>query len=300
MELISLPGVRFDDLPDGFKGRRPELSGCGVEFKGLQAVEIKADRAKRRVELWIAGYGNVDLGGDLILPGAAAKTIKEDFPRDLVKFFWNHQEPLGPCEILEEHKEGLFMVGKVTDHPDLDRRLAQIEDKTAAHGSLGWSVRESEKLSADDVAREHGVDPGPHAFIRVIKQMRVWEGSAVMWPMNELVKVVQIRKGATDMEKKNLWDLADVVRSLANIRMLTTAEWAQLTEEEAELARNLIAEMTSTEKSISTGLGFRETKKITAPASPSASPPAGTVPEGFKALLAAAQERTRAIESLRT
>ena len=306
MDLISLPRVRFADLPEAFKSHRTELAGTGVEFKGLQVTEIKADRAKRRVELWIAGFGNVDLGADLILRGAAEQTIKEDLPRGLVKFFWNHQEPLGPCEALEEHKDGLFMVGKVTDHPDFDKRLAQIEDKTAAHGSLGLSVRESVKLSSVDLAREFGVEAGPHAFVRVIKRMRVWEGSAVIWPMNELVKVVQVRKGAGmekglkfQIEHKGLYELSDVIYCLARIRSLTTADWAALTEGEAEAAAQLIEEMTSTEKSITAGIASRETKTVETPAPVPASPVAGgeTAAVDFKALLELANSRTRALQT---
>ncbi len=298
MVLRSLPRVRYDDTPDAFKARRPELSGLDVEFKGLHVTEMKADRQKRRVELWIAGYGNVDLGGDLIVPGAAAKTIEEDFPRDLIKFFWNHDFPLGPCELLEEHKDGLFMVGRVTEHADFDRYLAQIEDKTASHGSLGLSVRDAERMSAAQVKRDFGVEAGPHAMVRVIKAMRVWEGSAVIWPMNELVRVVQVKKGAQSMERKDLWDLASVIEAMARIRWLTSSEWAQIDDEEVEIAHQLVDEMASTTKKITEGLEHRELKANPSSESSTSIPPNGSPPLDVKSLIAAARKRAAAIEEL--
>ncbi len=294
MDLVSLPGIRYRDTPDAFKASRPEFKGLGVEFKSIAAAEIKADRTKRRVELWIAGHGNVDKGGDLILQGAAAQTIAEDFPRDLVKLFWNHREPLGVVEVLEEHKEGLFMVGKVTDHPEFDKRLAQIEDKTAAHGSLGLTVREFEQMTAAEVKREFRIDPGGHGMVRVIKNYRVWEGSPVIWPMNEMVKVVRVKKGIESMEKKGLWELADVIAALARIRSLTSAEWAELTDDEAEAATALLNEMRTTEKLLCDGIAHRELKSGKPPAIESAPTSAESV--DFKALIEAAESRAKAIE----
>ena len=277
----SMGGVRFDELPPSFKATRPELAGHGVEFKALSG-EIKADRTQRRVDLWIAGYGNVDSGGDLMVKGFGARSIAEDLPRGLVKFFWNHQLPLGPADVLEEHDQGLFMSSKVTADVAFDRYLAQIDDGTAGHGSLGYSVRASETVTAEEVQKRYGVDAGGASKVRVLLAGRIFEGSAVIWPMNELVEVVGI-KGA---EQKGLWELADVIASLATIRMLTEAEWAKLTEEEATEARALLDKLTMTEKSIRDGLAARESKD-------------GPPPGGFDTLIAAARERRKSIENYR-
>jgi len=294
--LSALPSVAYPSLPPTFQQKRPELAGFGVEFKSLGGSgEIKADRSKRRVELWIAGYGTVDLGGDLILSGSAARTIAEDFPRNLVKLYWNHQEPLGPCEVLEEHKEGLLMVGRVTDDPAFDRWLAQIEDGTAAHGSLGYSVRDFERVSPAECRRKYGVDPGAHPMVRVIKDMRVWEGSAVIWPMNELVQVVAVKNqsGGNLMERKDLWDLAAALECMARLRTLTTAEWAKLNPEEVAIAQNLVEQMDETKAAIGRGMAARETKGD-APIEASSDP---VQPDEFKTLLDAVTHRRRAIET---
>lgn len=178
----ALPAVRYDQLTAEFKSARPGLAARCAEFKALPCAETKADREKRRVEMWVATYGNVDLGDDLIELGAAQQTIEEDLPRRLIKFFWNHSFPIGPVEVLEEHERGLLLVGKVTNHPEFDRYLAQIEDGTASHGSIGYSVREYRIEKVDDKE------------VRVIENLRLFEGSAVIWPMNESAEIVGVRK----------------------------------------------------------------------------------------------------------
>ena len=271
MQGRALPTVRLADMPRAFQEKRPELAGREAEFKGF-AGEIKADAAGRTVELYIAQYGTVDTGGDLILPGAAAQSIRDDFPRGLVKLFWNHEMAIGPATVLEEKDGGLFMAGRVTDHPTFDPCLAQVVDGTAAHGSLGWTPVEWEILSASEVRKRYGADPLDFKAIRVIKRMRVWEGSPVIWPMHEGVHVVGVKSwslgtdgkgGLTPMETKDLWDLSDALAALARLRNLATAEWAQLTDAEAEVAREVIEAMTQSQKAISNGLAARETKKRT-------------------------------------
>jgi HK97 family phage prohead protease len=174
--------VRFEDLPASVKDARSDLSGAGgVEFKALPMTEVKVDRKKRRVEGWAAAYGNVDLGGDRIHPGAAQKTIEDRMPRQLIKFFWNHEFGIGMPEALEEHPTGLLAVGKVTDHPEFDKYLAQIEQGVAAHQSIGYSVVKAEFSEEDD------------ELIREIKEYKLFEWGPVYWPMNELAEITGVK-----------------------------------------------------------------------------------------------------------
>ena len=192
--------VRFEDLPATKRATRTDLSGLdGVEFKALPITEVKVDRKKRRVEGWAAAYGNVDLGGDRIHPGAAQKTIEDRMPRQLIKFFWNHEFGIGMPEALEEHSTGLLAVGKVTDHPEFDKYLAQIEQGVAAHQSIGYSVVKATFTEEDD------------EMIREIKEYKLFEWGPVYWPMNELAEITGI-KALHAM--RGLDSLADSLRDL--------------------------------------------------------------------------------------
>jgi HK97 family phage prohead protease len=192
--------VRFEDLPAHKQAARDDLSGLtGVEFKALPMTEVKVDRKKRRVEGWAAAYGNVDLGGDRIHPGAAQKTIDDRMPRQLIKFFWNHEFGIGMPEALEEHATGLLAVGKVTDHPDYDKYLAQIEQGVAAHQSIGYSVVKAEFTEENE------------EMIREIKEYKLFEWGPVYWPMNELAEITGV-KALHAM--RGLDSLADSLRDL--------------------------------------------------------------------------------------
>jgi HK97 family phage prohead protease len=174
--------VRFEDLPSSWKDTRNDLATTtGVEFKALALQEVKVDRRKRRVEGWAAAYGNIDLGGDRIHPGAGQKTIDDRMPRDLIKFFWNHEFGIGMPEALEEHSTGLLAVGKVTDHPDFDKYLAQIEQGVTAHQSIGYSVVKASFTEEDD------------DLIREIKEYKLYEWGPVYWPMNELAEITAVK-----------------------------------------------------------------------------------------------------------
>jgi HK97 family phage prohead protease len=192
--------VRFEDLPANIKAARDDLAGAAsVEFKALPMTEVKVDRKKRRVEGWAAAYGNVDLGGDRIHPGAAHKTIEDRMPRQLIKFFWNHEFGIGMPEALEEHPTGLLAVGKVTEHPDFDKYLAQIEQGVAAHQSIGYSVVKASFTEEDD------------ELIREIKEFKLFEFGPVYWPMNELAEITAVKAAH---EIRALDSLADSLRDL--------------------------------------------------------------------------------------
>jgi HK97 family phage prohead protease len=188
----AYPSYKFD----GTRGpTQITASATGYECKALRG-QFKADLQSRRVELWIASYGNVDRGGDLIAPGAAAKTIADRMPAGLIKFLWEHWTPLGPVESLEETPQGLKMVAHVTDDPSLDVYLKHIANGTAAHASIGYWAKSWSMLTAEDVRSQYGADPGHYEQVRVITEMEVREGSAVLWPMNEASRVVSAGKNS--------------------------------------------------------------------------------------------------------
>lgn len=63
------------------------------------------------IEGLAAGYGNLDLGGDIILPGAIAKSIagRKGVP---MLMFHDQKRPAGVWNSFEERPEGLFVKGK--------------------------------------------------------------------------------------------------------------------------------------------------------------------------------------------
>lgn len=227
---LATKAVAYELLPFGFQAKRPDLAGQNVEFKALP-VEIKADKSKRRVEGWAAGYGNVDNGGDLIDKGAGDWTIKTHLPQKLIKYFWQHEFGIGIPLELKEEDAGLFIAAEITDARDFDKYLAQIEHGVAAHQSIGYSVLEKERR----VIPPDGANQKPRQ-VRAIKRYRLFEVSAVYWPMNEMAEITGTK---TVGGKKSLCDLSDVLHALQHVRWMLS-QGSILTPEELDLARQLL------------------------------------------------------------
>lgn len=181
MSEKAFAAVRVEDMPEFFKAARPDLPG-NVELKTVP-VEFKLDRAKRRFEGWAARYGNVDLGFDRIASGAGSKTLKDRMPQHLIKTFFQHQTGIGMPEHAEEHENGLFMVAKVNNDEEFDKYMALIEQKVLAHQSIGYSAIKVAFEQDEDLGRE----------VREILEYKLYEHSAVYWPMNELAEITAVK-----------------------------------------------------------------------------------------------------------
>jgi HK97 family phage prohead protease len=229
-------------MPPSFQAARKSAGlpgeGMGLEFLGIPG-EIKADVPKRRIELWVAAYDNVDHADDVISFGAAKKTIRERGPEGtgLIKGFWNHQTLLGPVVALEEHKRGILQVMEVTEDPSLDVYLQHAKNGAAAHGSIGFTI------PAGGARRD--VYGGKH--VRRIDELSLFEGSLVIWPCNEQATLQAVKSFRGELatepkptENKSLWGFSDAINSLARLQEaartlanLPTSEWAQIDADEA-------------------------------------------------------------------
>lgn len=79
------------------------------------SLAIKAVSEEGEFEGHAAVFGNVDLGGDIVLPGAFTKSLRTR-PASKVKLLRNHDmsEPIGVVLDLAEDKKGLAFKAKVT------------------------------------------------------------------------------------------------------------------------------------------------------------------------------------------
>jgi len=139
-----------------------ELTETG-RFSGLAAV-----------------YGNVDLGKDVIEPGAFTKTLQEhsgEFP-----ILWQHESktPIGLGTFTDTPK-GLQVEGQLTmEVGKAAEAYALMRDKVVRGLSIGYD------------AVEAPVKDG----IRHLRAIRLWETSIVTFPMNELALVEGVKNAA--------------------------------------------------------------------------------------------------------
>jgi len=136
----------------------------------------------------LAVYNNVDLGGDCIMPGAFTKTLQEHGPQ--VPLLWQHQtaEPIGILT-LTDGPDALSVQGQLLLDLDMAQKaLVLLKNKIIKGMSIGYDTIQ------DSV--ENGV--------RYLKELRLWEGSLVTFPMNEQAMVTSV---------KSFRDAEDLIRS---------------------------------------------------------------------------------------
>jgi HK97 family phage prohead protease len=124
-----------------------------------------------------AVYGNVDLGNDVIEPGAFQKTLADKGGE--VPILWQHdqREPIGLGK-LSDSSEGLVVKGELA----LESPVAQ-----KAYGLLKRGVLKGLSIGYDDVKSK--VVGG----VRRIAEMKLWEVSLVTFGMNPLAQVTGVK-----------------------------------------------------------------------------------------------------------
>jgi HK97 family phage prohead protease len=143
-------------------------------------MEIKQIDERGSFEGILATYGNVDLGGDLIEPGAFAKTIQER--GNTVKLLWQHDSAsvIGALELM--------------DGPDALRVKGQIElDDDIPFTRTAYKLLKKNLLSGLSIGYDtikSNIEPDG---VRHLKELRLWEGSLVTFPMNEQAGVTSVK-----------------------------------------------------------------------------------------------------------
>jgi HK97 family phage prohead protease len=163
-------------------------------------LQIKAIAADGSFEGVLAVYDNVDLGGDSILPGAFTKTMKDH--GNEVPLLWQHdtEEPIGQLT-LTDSPEALLVKGQLLmDLPMAQKAYLLLKAKIIKGMSIGY----------DTIKKD--IEGG----VRKLKEIRLWEGSIVTFPMNPLAMVTAIK---ALREKKD-----DFNTELAEIQLRDTGD----------------------------------------------------------------------------
>lgn len=126
-------------------------------------------------------FGNEDLGGDIVLPGAFQRSLaKHRKAGSWPQMFWMHDASRVPGKWLsmKEDKTGLKVKGTLAETPlgDEIRTLLQMD---AVRGlSIGYRTIDQD---FDDDGR------------RLLKELELWEVSVVSLPMNPLAQVAHAK-----------------------------------------------------------------------------------------------------------
>jgi len=155
------------------------------------ALSVKdIDTVGRRVKVALSKFGNVDSDNDIIQKGAFSKSIKErgynSSSLRKIKFLRYHdfEHEIGKFISLEETSEYLIAIGELGRSTKGNDAFLDYQDGIITEHSIGFSLVEgkSEKL--------------PNGT-RLIKEVDLWEGSAVTFGANSETPVFQVSKGNT-------------------------------------------------------------------------------------------------------
>lgn len=155
-----------------------------IESMMTPAVDLKFDAGEAMTfSGYGARFGNVDAYGDVIAPGAFAKTLREakstnDWPAMLMQhggMLGGELTPVGVWTEMHEDEKGLWVEGKLAD-TERGREaytLLKMEPRPAIRGlSIGYKA-------TDFVRRAKPEDPR-----RTLKEIKLFEVSLVTFPAN--------------------------------------------------------------------------------------------------------------------
>ena len=154
------------------------------------------DSDKGIVTLYASAFGNVDSDGDVIQNGAFTKTIQERGPegKNRIKHLYQHQRfmPIGTPMSMQEDDYGLKVVSKVSSINNGDY-IKLYRDGVITEHSIGFEIVKSDQMAGGDMTRNEGV--------QYIKEVKLWEYSAVTWGANENTPVVGMKGTAPTAEE---------------------------------------------------------------------------------------------------
>lgn len=148
-----------------------------MEYKSFAIEELKATDEGRIVEGFGSTFGNVDSYGDIVMPGAFAKSIAARKPAML----WQHRTdmPIGVWDEMEETKKGLFLKGRI-----FDTQMGEDAYKLAKGGALSG-------LSIGFSTKNYEIDSKKNT--RKLLELELFEVSLVTFPANEKATITGVK-----------------------------------------------------------------------------------------------------------
>ncbi len=173
-----------------------ELERKSVKFN----FEVKAEGEARVIEGYGAVFGNLDNGGDIILPGAFSESLTRRMPKMLYQH-WS-EKLIGKWDSASEDAKGLYVKGVLAKTPLADEAYELAKMGALDGMSIGYSPNDYEH---DDKG------------IRKLKKVELWEVSLVTFPMNESARLTGVKGHDNEREFEGFLRDAGYSREAAKI-----------------------------------------------------------------------------------
>jgi HK97 family phage prohead protease len=164
------------------------------------AVVDMADDSKT-VTVYYSAFGNVDSDGDVIMPGAFTKSIKENGPqgKNRIWHLFNHStdKPVSKPKELSEDTFGLKAVVKMPN-TTLGRDTYELyKDGHITEHSIGFKTVKSQSKTG----------------YNEINEIQLFEGSSVLWGANSNTPTVMVK---SEIKSTLIDEIAKTIKSLRN------------------------------------------------------------------------------------
>ncbi|MEP5154685.1 HK97 family phage prohead protease [Planktotalea sp.] len=156
------------------------------------------------IEGYASFFGAADQGGDVVLKGAYAASLKALAVQGRqVKMLWQHdaREPIGVWDEVREDEKGLYVKGRLLESVARGREAAALIAAGALDGlSIGYRTKKA--LRAGEGKRH-------------LQELELWEVSLVTFPMLPSARVGAKGDSVQSGDLAGLRSLADVLRGAA-------------------------------------------------------------------------------------
>ena len=179
-----------------------------------QSLEVKdIDSQSRKVAMYLARFDSIDSDQDLIRKGAFKKSLKErgieSTSNRKIAFLRHHdwEKQIGKFVELYEDDQGLYAVGQLGRSTDGEDALKDYEDGIIKEHSIGFQYVQSKMEFIED----------KNGNYNEIKELILWEGSAVTFGSNPYTYVVGMKgQDKIDQIEKINNELNVCIKALAN------------------------------------------------------------------------------------
>lgn len=162
-----------------------------VPLRALDCAETKDAAVTLQGGGVFEGYASlfeiVDLGGDVVAPGAFRKSLAERGPRH-VRMLWQHEPsmPIGAWLSLAEDARGLKVKGRLNLAVARAREALALMREGAIDGlSIGFRVKTARKTAG-----------GGH---RRLLELDLWEISIVTFPMLPQARITSVKRSGAPL-----------------------------------------------------------------------------------------------------
>ncbi|MCC6946935.1 MAG: HK97 family phage prohead protease [Bradyrhizobiaceae bacterium] len=148
------------------------------------ACDLKAVEPDGTFSGYASRFNVVDLGRDLVLPGAFAESLARRGPRG-IKMLFQHDpaEPIGVWLEVREDAHGLFARGRILPEVERGREVLALMRAGALDGlSIGFRTVEGRS--------------DPKSGVRRLSRVDLWEISVVTFPMLPEARVSAVKSEA--------------------------------------------------------------------------------------------------------